>query len=386
VILVAEGSYDDMVTSTRPQGKSHVVTIEAKVVLVGIVGLPNVGKTALFNALTGLETPTAPYAYSTVEPHVGVAAVPDERLERLAELEAAPKAVHATLELLDTPAMGGSTDLGAKYLARLREVESLVLVLRSFDDESVASDECGLDPAGQAENLLLTLALADGEVFSRKAERSVKEAAADASHQAAARTVASALAMLEEGKALRQGEWDAQQLAAFSDLAPLTLKPAVWVVNVGEDESDTEALTNAVAAVVPDKDRVVSLSAEIEEEASRLDAAERAELLEGLGLGEGALARVVHAVYDVHDLITFYTVGPKEACARTVPLGTTVRQAAGKVHSDMERGFIRAEIAPVGSVIEAGGWDEAKATGVVRVEGKDHLLTEGDVMFVRFSV
>ncbi len=353
---------------------------------VGIVGLPNVGKTTLFNALTGLAAPTAPYAYSTVEPNVGVASVPDEKLERLAELEAAPKVVHAALELVDAPALGGTTDIGAKFLGRLREMEALVVVLRAFDEEAVASAESGLDPVEQAESLLLALALTDGEVFGRKAERSVKEAAADASHKAAAKAIASGLALLEEGKALRQGVWDLQQLAAFSDLAPLTLKPVVWVVNVNEDEPDAAALVGAVAGIVPDGDRVVSLSAEIEEEASRLDAGERAELLEGLGLGEGALTRVVHATYEVLDLVTFYTVGPKEAHARTVPSGTRAREAAGKVHSDMERGFIRAEIAAVGDVIRAGGWDGAKAAGAVRVEGKDYLVTDGDVMFVRFSV
>lgn len=355
---------------------------------VGIVGLPNVGKTTLFNALTGLEAHTAPHPFSTVEPAVGVARVPDPLLEQLAALERPEKTVHATLDLLDLPAMArpGSSGLGARFLARLREMEALAVVLRAFEDEGVPEDESGTDPAEQAEVLLLELALADLEVLSRKAEKAVKEASADAAKRPMAAAVARAVEVLDRGKALRTEAWTEIEEAAFHDIAPLTLKPAVWVVNVGEDDPAAEEKATAVRGLVPAGDTVVALSARIEEEAARLDPEERAELLAGLGLGEGALARVVRATYDALGLVTFYTAGDKEVRARTVRRGAHAREAAGKVHSDMERGFIRAEIAPIAEVVGAGGWEAAKAAGRVKVEGRDYPVRDGDVMLVRFSV
>ena len=355
---------------------------------VGIVGLPNVGKTTLFNALTGLQAHTAPHPFSTVEPAVGVARVPDPMVGQLAAVEHPEKTIHATLDLLDLPAMArpGSSGLGARFLARLREEEAVAVVLRAFQDGGVPDEESGSDPAEQAEALLLELALADLEVFTRKAEKAVKEATADPAKRPAAAAVARGLGVLDQGKALRTESWDEQERVAFQDLAPLTLKPAVWVVNVGEDDSSVAEKVAAVATLVPAGDTVVAVSARIEEEASRLDPEDRAELLQGFGLGEGALARVVNATYDALDLGTFYTAGPKEVHARTVRRGASAREAAGKIHSDMERGFIRAEIAPAPEVVAAGGWDAAKAAGRVRVEGRDYVMAEGDVMIVRFSV
>jgi GTP-binding protein YchF len=351
---------------------------------VGIIGLPNVGKTTLFNALTGLRAHTAPHPFSTVEPAVGVARVPDAVLDGLATAEHPDKVVQATLDLLDLPAMArpGATGLGGRFLGRLREMEAVAVVLRAFDDEGVPADESGTDPVEQAEALLLELAVADLEVFSRKAEKAVKEAAADSSKKGVAAAVAAAVEVLDRGQALRNVPWSEQEDAVFRDLAPLTLKPAVWVVNVGEDDPQGEERAAAVRAVVPVGDTVVALSAHI----SRLDPEERAELLEGFGLGEGALARVVRATYDALHLLTFYTSGPKEVHARTVRRGAPAREAAGKIHSDMERGFIRAEITPASEVVAAGGWDAAKAAGKVRVEGRDYVIAEGDVMVVRFSV
>jgi len=354
---------------------------------VGILGLPNVGKTTLFNALTGLGATTAPNPFSTIEPNLGVARVPDLTLDRAAEIEESKKIVHASLELLDLPTMAGSghSGLAPRFLARLREEEALAVVLRAFGDDVVPADESGVDPAEQAEILLLELTLADAEVFSRRSEKAAKEASFDAGMRRFADTMARAAAVLSDGTPLRSLSWTTEELHAFRDLVPLTLKPAVWVINASEGD-DAAPAVEAVRDLVPDGDTVVVLSARLEEEALLLDPEDRAELFEGFGLGEGALATMVRATYDALGLISFYTLGPKEAHAWTVRKGTSARGAAGKIHSDLERGFIRAEIASIDAVIEAGGWDALKASGGIRVEGKDHQILEGDVMVVRFSV
>ncbi len=356
---------------------------------IGIVGFPNTGKTTLFNALTGLEAPTAVHPFVTTEPNVGVARVRDAALERAAEVEGSKKTVHATLDLLDLPAMarqGAGGGLGARFLGRLREMEALAVVLRAFGDEAVPAAESGIDPAAQAEELGLELALADAEVFERRREKVAKEATADPAKRPAAAAIARAADLLASGTPLRTEAWGPEERDAFRDLAPLTLKPVVWVVNVAEDEPEPAKLADAVAAAVPPGDTVVALSARIEEEGARLDPADRAELFEGLGLGEGALATMVRAAYTALGLLSFYTLGPKEAHAWTLRRGATARQAAGRIHSDLERGFIRAEVAGVHEVIAAGGWDAAKAAGVVRVEGRDYVVRDDDVILVRFSV
>lgn len=354
---------------------------------VGILGLPNVGKTTLFNALTGLSAPTAAHPFSTTEPNVGVARVPDDRLEEAAALESSAKVTHATLDLLDLPAMSGpaGAGFGARFLGRLREMEALAVVLRAFSDDSVPDVESGSDPVAQAESLLLELTLADAEVFSRRADKAAKEAMADSGLKPVADAIGRAAAHLEEGLPLRSSEWSAQDESAFRDLAPLTAKPAVWVVNVDEEADTGEAVT-AVTEAVPSADLVVVLSARIEEEASQLDSADRIELLRELGLGDGALATVVRATYEALGLLSFFTVGPKESRAWTVRTGATAPEAAGKIHSDLERGFIRAEVAPIGDVLASGGWDAAKSAGSVRLEGKEYVVAEGDVLVVRFSV
>jgi GTP-binding protein YchF len=356
---------------------------------IGIVGYPNVGKTTLFNALTGLEAPTAAHPFSTTDPNVGVARVPDPELDEAARLEKSGKLVHATLELLDLPAMakpGHSGGFGAQFFGRLRDMETLAVVLRAFEDDSVPSDESGTDPLAQAQELLLELALADHEVFDRRREKLVKEATGDAAKRSAADAVTRAAALLEQGTHLRTAHWERDQLNAFRDLAPLTLKPAVWVINVGEDAEQTGDLVGELEALVPEGDTVVVVSAQLEQEGVLLSPEDRRDVFEGLGLGEGALAKVVRAAYSAMDLISFYTLGPKEAHAWTVRKGAKAPEAAGKIHSDLERGFIRAEIAPMSAVIADGGWDESKKAGNVRVEGKDYTVAESDVIVVRFSV
>ena len=350
---------------------------------LGIVGFPNVGKTTLFNAVTGLSAPTGVHPYSTIEPRLGVATVPDPKLERASILEGSAKVTPATLELLDLPPMVPG-QAGGRFLGQLREMEALIVVLRAFVDPSISDEGLGHDPIGQAEELLLELAVADHQVFAKKAERVAKEATADLSRQTMAAVLGEAAAHLGAGEHLRTRVWTEVEEESFRDLAPLTLKPAIWVINVDESETGVEGLIDKVTGVVPEGDVVVALSARIEEEGSLLSAAERAELFEGLGLGEGALAKMVGAAYQSLGLISFYTLGPKEARAWTVRARAPVPEAAGKIHSDLERGFIRAEVAGIDEVIAAGGWDRAKA--VIRTEGKEYKVAAGDVLLIRFSV
>ena len=353
---------------------------------IGILGFPNSGKTTVFNALTGIGAPTASHPFSTTEPNVGVAKVPDPKLDAAAQVEGSVKTVHATLDLLDLPAMSKSGEgLGSQFIGRLREMDALAVVLRAFDDESVPADASGTDPVRQAEELLVELALADFEVFDRRKDRIAKEATADASKQAAADAIARAAGVLEDGTPLRVVSWTDGQREAFRDLAPLTLMPAIWVINVAED-ADAGAAVAAVRDVVPEGDTVVALSAQIEEEAAELAPEDRDELFAGLGLGDGALATMVGAAYDALGLISFYTIGPKEAHAWTVPAGTRAPVAAGKIHTDLQRGFIRAEVVPLTTVVTDGGWDAAKRLGHIRVEGKDYAVSDGDAVLVRFSV
>jgi len=339
---------------------------------LGIVGFPNSGKTTLFNALTGLNAPTAPHAYTTVEPNIGVARVPDVRLEQIAVIEGSAKVTHATIELIDLPAWSRA-GIGGQFLDRLRDVEALAVVLRE-------------DPLGQAEELLLELTVADHDVFAKKHERLVKEAAADKAKAGAVAAIAEASEVLADGEALRLREWSDGARTAFRDLAPLTLKPVLWVINVDEETTEAENLRASLRSVVPPQDVVVVISAKLEEEGAQLPEAERAELFAGLGLGEGALATMVRATYQSLGLISFYTVGPKESRAWTVRAGALAPEAAGKIHSDLERGFIRAEVASIDDVIAAGGWDAAKRAGLVRVEGKSYEVAGADVLLIRFSV
>lgn len=349
----------------------------------GLLGFPNVGKTTLFNALTGLDAFTAPHPYTTTRPNIGTARAPDRLLEQLAGLENSRKVTHAGVDLVDLPAVrsGSLRGLGAG-----REPDLLLAVVRAHDSDAVPVDEHGTDPVSQADDLLVEVAMSDFEMFERRMERLRKEAAADLSLRPVAEAVISATERLAEGNPLRQGEWSEIELRAFRDMVPLSLLPCVWVVNVAEDNAGNDGVVERVAEAVPDTDPVMAVSALLEEEVAGLDPSERAEVYEGLGLGEGAPTRVVSSVYDVLGLVTFYTVNRRDARAWTVQAGTGAREAAGRIHSDMERGFIRAEVAPIDDVIGCGGWARARADGVVRVEGRDYEVRDGDVMMVRFSV
>lgn len=355
---------------------------------IGIVGFPNVGKTSLFNALTGKNAAVGAFPYATTSPNLGIARVPDSRLDAAAALEGSISTAYPSVELLDLPAMGrpGSAGLGAEYLGRLRQMDALCVVLRAFDTPSVPAGESGTDPSAQAEDLGLELALSDAEVLARRVRRAGKEAAARPDMRREVALLEEGAAVVAEGIPLRSRSWPEEARNIFRDLAPLTLKPVVWVINADEDEADPGSLEEAVAAATVDSDAVVVLSARLEAEAGELAEDDRGQFLAEFGLGDGAPARVVAAVHQALGLVTFYTVGPKEARAWTVADGSSIRLAAGKVHSDMERGFIRAEVASIDDVIASGGWKQAVGGGKVHVEGRDYPIASGDVVHIRFSV
>ena len=242
-------------------------TLAPRMARIGLFGFPNSGKTTLFNALTGLDAPTGAHPYTTTSPNIGVARLPDSRLDELSALEGSAETVHATLDLLDLPAMAKAGEgLGTGFIGRLRDMDALAAVLRAHDDPSVPLDVGGSDPVAQAEELLVELILADLEVFERRRDRIAREASADPRIRPVSEAVAAGTAALEQGVALRSGQWSVAQRKAFSDLAPLTIVPGIWVLNVAEDESDAASLVAAVERVVPRGDTVVAISARIEEE------------------------------------------------------------------------------------------------------------------------
>jgi GTP-binding protein YchF len=346
---------------------------------LGIVGYANTGKTTLFNALTGQSALAAPHPFSTSEPNFGTVAVPDDLLAAAARLEGSAKVVPATFDIVDLPSLP-SDHPSASDLARLQTMDAFVIVLRAFDDPAIPAGHGGTDPSTQADELVLAMAVADHSAMARRAERVAKEASSDTAKRPLAATLRELAAYLSEGAPLRAREWPPEAGAVLRDSSPLTLKPVVWVVNVAETD-----ITPRVIPAVGD-DPVVTICARLEEEAAHLRGDDRAELYEAFGLGEGAASQMVHAAYRSLRLITFYTVGPKESRAWTLRAGSTAQEAAGRIHSDLERGFIRSEVASVEAVIAAGGWDQAKKAGLVRVEGRSYQVADGDVMLVRFSV
>jgi len=357
----------------------------------GFVGLPNAGKSSLFNALAGGGALAAPYAFATTDPNVGVARVPDRRLEALATMSDSREVVPATVQFVD---IGGLVEgasrgegLGNRFLGGIREVDAIVYVLRAFTDPEVPGP---VDPIDHLRVLELELTLADLEAVEGRVDRRRKAARSeprDTELAAEAAALDAALVALEAGTPLYRSELGDDQRASLRSHFLLTNKPVLAVVNVGEDQlGDTEALTGAVREALPQSEAVLAVSVQLEAEAAQLPGAERAEMLEGLGLGEGALPRFVRAAYHGLGLRTFFTTGPKETRAWTFKAGWKAPRCAGVIHTDFERGFIRAEVIATDLLLEVGSWSAARERGVLRIEGKDYEVRDGDVLEVRFNV
>ena len=361
----------------------------------GIVGLPNVGKSTLFNALTETAAAQAAnYPFCTIEPNIGQVAVPDPRLYEIARIGQSAKIIETQLAFVDIAGLvrGASKGegLGNQFLANIREVDAIVHVLRCFEDGDVTHVEGKVDPIADAETVETELMLSDLESLEKRVPAFAKKAAqGDKESKAAAAVLGQALELLRDGKPARLTQpRDEDEARIFAQAQLLTSKPVLYVCNVDEGAA---AEGNALSARVFEKAKAegakaVIVSAAIEAEIVTLDPADRAEFLSDLGLSETGLARVIRAGYELLDLITFFTVGPKEARAWTVEKGSKAPQAAGAIHSDFERGFIRAETMSYGDYATLGGEAAAKEAGKYRSEGKDYVVQDGDILLFRFNV
>ena len=356
----------------------------------GFVGLPNAGKSSLFNALAGGGALAAPYAFATTDPNVGVVKVPDYRLDALAAMSSSQKVVYSTTEFVD---IGGLVEgasqgegLGNKFLAGIREVDALVFVLRAFDDEDVPGPT---EPLEHLRVVEIELTLADLESVESRIERRRKALRADPRDPnlvAEVDALEVALHSLSEGTPLFRAELSDERKAALREHFLLTNKPVMAVLNIGEDQLEQAAdLASEIDDALPGAE-VLPLSVQLEAEAAVLPTEDRTELLEGLGLGEGALPLFVRSAHGLLGLHTFLTTGEKESRAWTFKNGWKAPQCAGRIHTDFERGFIRAEVIEHDVLLDLGSWSAARDAGRLRLEGKDYRMQDGDVVEFRFNV
>jgi GTP-binding protein YchF len=355
---------------------------------LAIVGLPNAGKSSLFNALTGAQATVAPHPFATTETNVGVAQVPDHRLAALGELSRSKKVVPATVEFVDIAALvagaAAGEGLGNRFLGGIREVDAMLVVLRAFEDPNVVGAS---DPLADLHTLELELVLADVATVESQLDKRRKAARADRSLVGEVAALEAALGELDAGVPVYRSSLGPDERSALRPFFLLTNKPVLAVVNLGDDQvADADRLVKPVEAEFGEAAEVLGVSVQLEAEAARLDEGERAELLEGLGLGEGALPRVARAAYHLLGRRTFLTTGEKESRAWTFRAGARAPECAGVIHSDLQRGFIRAEVIRWDELLDVGSWQKAKETGRLRVEGKDYEVQDGDVLEIRFNV
>jgi GTP-binding protein YchF len=357
----------------------------------GIIGLPNVGKSTIFNALVGGKAVVANFPFSTVEPNIGVATVPDERLTRLTEIFTSRKTTPTSIEFRDIAGLvkGASEGegLGNQFLGQVREADVLVHVVRCFQDPDVLHVVGPVNPERDIGLIETELILSDLETMERRRDRLDKKVrAGDA---AAVKEMPFLLSIIEQ---LGKGEWiglrsfSAEEQAWLREYQLLTAKPVVFAANVGESQEHEAAVGQAEAQAKNRGARLVKLSGRIEAEISALESSERDEYLRELGMGEPGLVRLIRTAYELLGLITFFTAGETESRAWTVRKGTKAAPAAGKIHSDMERGFIRAEVYRYDDLIACGSEAAVKEKGLFRLEGRDYIIKDGDVMFFRFNV
>ncbi len=362
---------------------------------LGIVGLPNVGKSTLFNAITNAGAQSANYPFCTIEPNIGVVAVPDKRLDKLAEMYDPDKYTPATIEFVDIAGLvkGASKGegLGNKFLSNIRECDAIVHVVRCFDNDDIIHVEGSVDPIRDIETIDLELILSDVEMVQRRIDKAQKMVKGDKKFQAQVDFFKRVLDTLNEGKPARSVECDDDEKALLSEVALLTNKPVIFAANMSEDDfsngiESNERLKRVREIAEEQNAGVLPICAEMEAEIVEMDKEEKELFLSDLGLEQSGLDRLINECYTLLGLISYLTAGKPEVRAWTIKKGTKAPQAAGKIHTDFERGFIRAEVIAFDDLIACGSMTAAKEKGLVRSEGKEYVMKDGDVVLFRFNV